>query len=220
MSSASCQVDIENEIAVLTLLRPYCLNIAGKRDLTETVKGLAEDQSVRALIVTSSHPQAWLVDVAELANMPPAETRAFSEAGHVLVDALSNLSFPTIAAVNSPALGGGCELAVACDLLYAGKDAQFGQIECLGGVIPGFGGTWRLVQRVGMSRAMEMIFTAEVLSADQAQEINLILEVVRGERLLDHCRDIAHEDQGYRPICRFFGKASSFKRSGEGVVRG
>jgi len=155
------------------------------------VKGLAEDQCVRALIVTSSHPQAWLVDVAELANMTPVEARAFSEAGHVLVDALSNLSFPTIAAVNSPALGGGCELAMACDLLYAGKDAQFGQIECLGGVIPGFDGTWRLVQRVGMSRAMEMICTAEVLSADQAREINLVLEVVPGERLLDHCRDIA-----------------------------
>lgn len=195
MQSQTCQVSTSENVATLTLIRPHCLNIAGKHELTETIAKLAESPSIRALIITAGDPQAWLVDVAELVNMSPADAQSFSEAGYRLAEALANLPCPTIAAVNSPALGGGCELVLACDLAYAGEQAQFGQIECLGGVIPGFGGTWRLAQRLGLSKAMEMIFTGAVLSATQARDIGLILEVVPGDRLLSHCRDVAHRIQ-------------------------
>lgn len=191
MSSPACQVDIDDGVAVLTLLRGFCLNIAGKHELTDAIGELRTNQSLRALIITSVHPQAWLVDVAELVKMPPSDARAFSEAGYALADALSDLPFPTIAAVTGPALGGGCELALACDLLYAGENAQFGQIECIGGVIPGFGGTWRLAQRVGLAKAMEMIFTGALLSAQQAREFGLVLDVLPEDRLLPHGREVA-----------------------------
>ena len=175
MQSQTCQVSTSENVAILTLIRSHCLNIAGKHELTETIGKLAENPSIRALVITGAYPQAWLVDVAELVNMTLSEAASFSEAGHRLAEALASLPFPTIAAVNSPALGGGCELVLACDLAYAGEQAQFGQIECLGGVIPGFGGTWRLAQRVGLSKAMEMIFTGAILSATQARDIGLIL---------------------------------------------
>lgn len=193
MSSKAGQVGIDDGVAVLTLLRGHCLDIAGKHEITATIGELRTNQSVRALIITSAHPRAWLVDVAELVNMTHSDARAFSESGYALADALSDLPFPTVAAVSGPALGGGCELALACDLIYADENAQFGQIECMGGVIPGFGGTWRLAQRVGLVKAMEMIFTATVLSAQQAREIGLVLDVVSGDRLLPHCHEVAQK---------------------------
>jgi enoyl-CoA hydratase len=156
---------------------------------------LAENESLRALVIAGADPQAWLVDVAELVEMTPSDAQSFSEGGHRLAAALEGLPFPTIAAVNAPALGGGCELVLACDLAYAGEHAQFGQIECLGGVIPGFGGTWRLVQRVGLMKAKEMIFTGAILTAAQALSIGLILDVVPEDRLLAHCLDVAYKIQ-------------------------
>lgn len=195
MQSQTCQVSTSENVATVTLMRAHCLNIAGKHELTETIGKLAENPSIRALVITAADPQAWLVDVAELANMTPSEAQSFSEGGYRLAEALVNLPFPTIAAVDCPALGGGCELVLACDLAYAGEQAQFGQIECLGGVIPGFGGTWRLAQRVGLSKAMEMIVTSAVLSASHARDIGLILEVVPRDRLLPHCRGVAQRIQ-------------------------
>ncbi len=162
---------------VLTLDRPHAISIAGKHALTETLRHLADRRDVRALILTAGHPQAFLVDVSELADMDAAGARAFSAAGHALAAALESLPFPAIAAVEGPALGGGCELVLACDLAYAGARATFGQIEGMGGVMPGFGGTWRLARRVGFSRALEMMMTAAIIDAPTAKSYGLVLDV-------------------------------------------
>jgi enoyl-CoA hydratase len=170
------------EIAILTARRPFSLDSSGKAELTNAVLRLNTTKVPRALILTASHAQAFLVDVAELADMSPTEARSFSAAGHRLAQTLEDAPYPIIAAVEGPALGGGCELILACDLTIAGEGASFGQIEALGGVMPGFGGTWRLARRVGYQRALEMMFTSAIVDASTAQAYGLILAVTpRGE---------------------------------------
>lgn len=172
----------EGEVAIVALQRPFSLNSAGKTALTNAVAQLNSTQTPRALILSAAHPQAFLVNVAELADMSATEARAFSSAGHRLAQVLEDAPYPTIAAVEGPALGGGCELALACDLTIAGEGASFGQIEALGGVMPGFGGTWRLARRVGYQRALEMMFTAAIIDAFTALGYGLVLAVTpKGE---------------------------------------
>lgn len=190
---STVSLEQSNNIAILTLTRPNSLNIAGKHELLHTLRELALNENLRALIVASGHPEAFLVDVAELAPMSSKEARAFSEAGHQVAAALADLPFPTIAAVDGQALGGGCELVLSCDLAYASDRSHLGQIEVMGGIIPGFGGTWRLAHRVGLQRACEMIFSAAVVDADRAKNLGLVLDVIPTEKLLSHCLDIAEK---------------------------
>jgi enoyl-CoA hydratase len=183
----------DDTVAVLTLSRPHCLDVAGKHALLDAVNSLAERPNLRALIIAASHPQAWLVNVAELVDMSPATARAFSHAGHQLADALARLPVPVIAAVDSAAFGGGCELVLACDITLAGEAARFGQIEAMGGVLPAFGGTWRLARRVGHQRAMQMLFTAEVVDAQTAKLIGLAIDVVASADLMNRAHALAFE---------------------------
>jgi enoyl-CoA hydratase len=178
-------------VAVLTLSRPHCLDIAGKHALLDAVDSLSARTELRALIITAKNSQAWLVNVAELVEMSPADARAFSHAGHRLADALARLPVPVIAAVDAPALGGGCELVLACDVTIAGAMARFGQIEALGGVLPAFGGTWRLARRVGHQRAIRMLFTAEVVDAETAKAMGLVMDVVPSAELMDRAQALA-----------------------------
>jgi enoyl-CoA hydratase len=180
----------DDAITVLTLSRPHCLDVEGKHVLIEAVNSLIKNMTLRVVIIAASHPQAWLVNVAELSQMSPAEARKFSQAGHKLADALVSLPVPVIAAVDGSALGGGCELVLACDIAIAGTMARFGQIEAMGGVLPAFGGTWRLALRVGYQRAMPMLFTAEVVDAQTAKSIGLVLDVVPSSELLDRARGL------------------------------
>jgi enoyl-CoA hydratase len=191
--SSTISLEQVGTTAVLTLTRPYSVNIAGKHELLQTLRQLAQQENLRALIVASGHPAAFLVDVAELVNMTATEAQAFSEAGQQVVAALAELPFPTIAAVDGQALGGGCELVLSCDLAYASDRSHLGQIEVMGGVIPGFGGTWRLAHRVGLQRACEMIFSAMVVDADRAKQLGLVLDVVPAEQLLSHCHNVADQ---------------------------
>jgi len=185
-------LDREEQVAILTLRRAHCLDIGGKRALTEIFQNLASNLgSIRAVILCATHPAAWLVNVEELADMPSAEGRIFSHHGHQLARAIADLPVPVIAAVDAPALGGGCELVLACDLALAGDQAQFGQIEAMGGVMPAFGGTWRLEERVGYQRAMAMMFTGEVADAETAMRYGLVLEVHRSSDLLQAARQAA-----------------------------
>lgn len=191
MSASSFTVTREGEVAVLMLQRAFSLDSAGKAELTSIISDLKTIQPPRVMILTDIHSQALLVNVVELADMSAAEARAFSSAGHRLAQVLDDVPFPTIAAVEGRALGGGCELALACDLTIAGEGAKFGQIEALGGVMPGFGGTWRLARRVGFQRACEMMYTGSVIDAITAKAYGLVLEVTRAGEAMAAAKELA-----------------------------
>ncbi|HVP29314.1 MAG TPA: enoyl-CoA hydratase-related protein [Myxococcota bacterium] len=176
-------------VAVVTLARPKVLNALDRATLEALlacVEGLARDPELRALVLTGEgRAFAAGADIAEMRALDPAGARAFSELGHRAMAALEALPVPTIAAVNGFALGGGCELALACDWIYASAKARFGQPEVNLGLIPGFGGTSRLVRRVGVAWAKELSLSGEPVDAETAQRIGLANRVFAPEELLD-----------------------------------
>jgi enoyl-CoA hydratase len=135
-----------------------------------------------------------------MAKMAPAEAKAFADAGHKLGALLEAAHFPVIGAVNGFALGGGCELALACDFLYASDKAKFGQPEVNLAVIPGFGGTQRLARRVGIARAKELCFTGDMIGAEEALRIGLVNAVVPGAELLAKVRSVAEKIASKGPL--------------------
>ncbi|HVN39117.1 MAG TPA: enoyl-CoA hydratase-related protein [Myxococcota bacterium] len=175
-------------VALLTLDRADALNALDRElihDLEARLAELAPDAGVRALVLTGAgRAFAAGADIAQMRGMTPAEAEAFSRLGHRVFGALEALPIPTIAAVNGYALGGGCELACACDWIYASTKARFGQPEVNLGIIPGFGGTSRLARRVGLARAKEMVLTGAPLAAEEALRIGLVNRVFPPEELL------------------------------------
>jgi enoyl-CoA hydratase len=186
----------DGSIVTVTLLRAQCLDVAGKRDLTAVFGDLSQDARARAVILASGHPQALLVDVGELAHMTAADALSYSRAGQHLMETIEALPVPVIAAVSGPALGGGCELVLSCDLAVCTEDATFGQIEVNGGVVPAFGGTWRLVRRTGYQRACQMIYTGAIVDAPTAKAYGIVLDVVPSDELLTHCHALATQMVG------------------------
>jgi enoyl-CoA hydratase len=186
----------EGFVATLTVNRPKSLNALNAKTLREMTGAVREiaDQS-RALILTGAGDKAFVAgaDIAEMAPMTPWSAREFSELGHVLTALLEDIPCATIAAVNGYALGGGLELAVACDMIYASENAKLGLPEVTLGVTPGFGGTQRLVRLVGKLRAKEIIFTGEMVDAQTAARIGLVNSVVPQQELLDHCKKVAEK---------------------------
>jgi len=168
-------------VALLTLNRPDALN-ALNRSLLETFADrtaeIAADSTVRAVVVTGAgRAFAAGADIAAMREMTAIEGEAFSRLGHRVLASLEDLWVPTIAAVNGFALGGGCELACACDWIYATRRARFGQPEVSLGLIPGFGGTSRLPRRVGVAWARELVITGEPIAAEVAERIGLVNRV-------------------------------------------
>jgi enoyl-CoA hydratase len=185
--------DDAGTVAIVTLERAQCLDVAGKHELTELFTRIGDDDTVRVVILTGGHPEALLVDVAELAHMTPTAALAYSRAGQELMSVLETLPVPVMAAVSGPALGGGCELVLGCDLAVGSTEATFGQIEANGGVVPAFGGTWRLARRVGYQRACQLIFTAGIVSADLARDYGLVLDIYSREDLMPRCLELASQ---------------------------
>ncbi len=176
-------VSREGAIATVTLNRPDKLNALNEQLLGELAAALAElarDASVRVAILTGAGDKAFAAgaDIAAMSEMTPARAKAFADLGHAIGDRIEGAPFPFIAAVNGFALGGGCELALACDFVYASDRAKLGQPEVNLGVIPGFGGTQRLARRVGIARARELCYTGDVVGAEEARRIGLVNEVV------------------------------------------
>jgi enoyl-CoA hydratase len=176
-------------VALLTLNRPKTLNAldsATLEALEARCREVAADAGARALVL-SGEGRAFAAgaDIAELRGLAPLEARRFSELGHRAMAALESLSIPTIAAVHGYALGGGCELALACDWIYASEKARFGQPEVKLGLIPGFGGTSRLLRRVGVAWAKEIVLSGEPIDAETAQRIGLVNRIFAPDVLLE-----------------------------------
>jgi len=176
-------------VELLTLDRPKALNALDRatlEELRDQCERLGADTAVRAVVLTGEgRAFAAGADIAEMRRMNAAEAAAFSKLGHQMGEALESRSIPSIAAVNGYALGGGCELALACDWIYASSRARFGQPEVALGLIPGFGGTSRLVRRVGIAWAKEMVLTGATIDAELAQRIGLVNRIFEADELLD-----------------------------------
>jgi enoyl-CoA hydratase len=191
MALENIRFRVEDGVGVATVDRPKALNALDARtvaDLAELAEQVRGDPAVRALVLTGAGDKAFVAgaDISQMAGMGPLEARRFAEAGQRALQALEELPLVTVAAVNGFALGGGCELAMACDLVYASERARFGQPEVNLGIIPGFAGTQRLPRRVGPQRALEMILTGDMADAASAKAWGLVLEVLPPEKLLPH----------------------------------
>lgn len=174
------------EVLRITINRPSALNALNRavvRELTSAVEDL--EPAVRVVVLTGAGPKAFVAgaDIQEMAQLSPAEAAAFSRAGHALGERLEQLDAVVIAEVNGYALGGGCELMLACDFAIGADTARLGQPEVGLGVTPGFGGTTRLVRRIGPGRARQLLYTGEQIKADEAKAIGLLNEVVPAAEL-------------------------------------
>lgn len=179
---------VENGIAKIIIDRPKALNALNSEVLQELKKAIAEIQNrmdIRVLLIQGGGEKSFVAgaDIAEMSNLNPLEGCEFGRLGQEVFSSLSELPFPTIAVIQGFALGGGCELALACDIRIASEKAKFGQPEVGLGIIPGFGGTQRLARLVGPGQAKKLIFSAEIISAAQALEIGLVEQVVAPEQL-------------------------------------
>src|SRR5881394_1370386 len=186
-------VEREGPLATITVNRPKSLNALNSHTLRELTQAVRECADQRAIILTGAGEKAFVAgaDISEMAPMTPWAAREFSELGHVLTALIEDIPCAAIAAVNGYALGGGLELAVACDMIFASENAKLGLPEVTLGVTPGFGGTQRLVRLVGKLRAKEIIFTGEMVDAQTACRIGLVNEVVPQAQLLAHCKKVA-----------------------------
>jgi enoyl-CoA hydratase len=197
-------VERKEHVATITISRPEKLNAldpATVSGLIRAVHDLLASDPPRAAIITGAG-KAFVAgaDISAMATMTTTEARRFAESGHRLAALLEQAPFPVIAAVNGFALGGGCELALACDFIYASDKAKFGQPEVKLGVIPGFGGTQRLARRVGIGKARELCYTGDILGADEALRIGLVSAVFPGEELLEKTRAAAERIAAQGPL--------------------
>ena len=194
----------EGPILTLTLNRPEALNALNAQVLDDLDAALdaVDLNTVRCLIFTGTGDKAFAAgaDIAAMANMTPEEAAAFSRRGNEVFRRIETFPLPTVAAVNGYALGGGCELAMACDIRLCSENAVFGQPEVTLGITPGFGGTQRLMRLVGMGKAKELIFSARTVKAAEALEIGLVNAVYPPEELLPAAKKLAERIARNAPI--------------------
>lgn len=195
-------LEVADQIAVLQIARPAALNALNSETLDELEQVLTEIEArddVKVLILTGGPDKKGDefksfvagADISEMVNFSAAEARAFGMKASKPFFKLTNMRQVTIAAINGFALGGGCEIAMACDIRIAAENALFGQPECGLGIIPGFGGTQRLARLVGLGRAKELIFTCDSIKADEAYRIGLVNKVVAKEELMATAKAMA-----------------------------
>jgi enoyl-CoA hydratase len=193
MNFENVNVEKDGAIAVITLNRPQALNAlsyALVKDLSLAMQELDRDPDVRVMIVTGGEKVfAAGADIKEMADRGPFDERIHERLGYR--DQINKIAKPVIAAVSGFALGGGCELAMSCDLIIASETARFGQPEVNLGIIPGSGGTQRLTHLVGKHRAMEMVLTGDIINAADAERFGLVNRVVPVELLLEEARNVA-----------------------------
>jgi len=197
--------ETKGPIAYVTVNRPEVLNALDSDtwgELERAFEEAREDPTVRGVILTGSGEKAFIAgaDISELAEVTAVEAQKSSRFGQSVLDLIENLGKPVIAAVNGFALGGGCETAMACTIRIASEKAKFGQPEVTLGLLPGGGGTQRLPRLVGKGRALQLILSGEIISAQEAYRIGLVNEVVPPAELIPRAEAILHRILANAPI--------------------
>jgi enoyl-CoA hydratase len=195
----------KNSIAYITVNRPKvlnALNTATMGELRAAFQDAKDDNAVRVVIMTGSGEKAFIAgaDINELNKLSPVEAKEYTHRGQAVFDLIENLGKPTIACINGFALGGGCELAMACTMRLASENAKLGQPEVKLGIIPGYGGTQRLPRLVGKGMAMQLNLTGEMISAQEAHRIGLVNELVTAAELIPRAEAIAAKIVANAPL--------------------
>jgi enoyl-CoA hydratase len=196
---------VQDGILTVSINRPDKLNALNKNTIKEISEAIAEgsaDKAVKGIIITGAGEKAFVAgaDISEFQNIKTEEGKAFSAAGQAVFKSIELCSKPVIAAVNGFALGGGCELAMSCHIRVATTNAKFGQPEVKLGLIPGYGGTQRLVQLIGKGKAMELSITADMIGADEALQLGLVNYVVAPDQLMAKCTEILNKIKAVSPM--------------------
>jgi enoyl-CoA hydratase len=205
MSFDNLQIERDGAVTVIILNRPKVLNALNAQtldELTAAFDAVAADPEVRAVILTGAGDKSFVAgaDINELAVQTPVGGRDHARRGQRLFDRIERLGKPVIAAVNGFALGGGCELAMACTMRLAADTARFGQPEINLGIIPGYAGSQRLPRLVGRGRAQELLLTGDMISADEAFRIGLANRVVPAAQLMEEARKLAQKLAAKAPV--------------------
>jgi len=196
MNYKTLLIEIKDNIAVLTLNRPEKLNALNSQtliDLDSAFDELKNNDEIFVIILTGSGEKAFVAgaDISELNKLDTISAKDFSKKGQAVFDKITKCEKPVLAAVNGFALGGGCELALACHIRIASENAKFGQPEVNLGIIPGYGGTQRLARLINTGRAMEYILTGDMINAEEAFRIGLVNKVYSPDQLMDKAIEIA-----------------------------
>ncbi len=205
MALENVKFEKKNKIAYVTIDRPQvlnALNMATMQELEQVFTELAADTETRVVILTGGGEKAFVAgaDINELAKNNPVEAKAYTHRGQAVLDLIENLGRPVIACINGFALGGGCEIAMACTMRLASENAKLGQPEVKLGIIPGYGGTQRLARLVGKGLAMQMVLTGDMISAQEAHRIGLVNEVLPADKLIPRAEEIAGKIIGMAPL--------------------
>ena len=195
MSYQTLLLETENNICTITINRPDKLNALNKdvfNDLDNVMDEIKNNPEIKSAIITGAGPKAFVAgaDITEFAGLTKEEAAALAQRGQDIFLKIENSPKPVVAAVNGFALGGGCELAMACHFRLCSDNAKFGQPEVNLGLIPGYGGTQRLVQLIGKGKAMELLMSAHLIDAAEAKQLGLVNYVTTAETLLDRTKQI------------------------------
>src|SRR6184192_398420 len=196
MTFSNILFEKKNSIAYVTVNRPKvlnALNMATMEELCAAFHDIKNDAGVRVVILTGAGEKAFVAgaDIGELNKQDPVEAKEYTHRGQAVLDLIENLGKPVIACINGFALGGGCEIAMACTMRLASDNAKLGQPEVKLGIIPGYGGTQRLPRLVGKGIAMQLLLTGEMISAQEAHRIGLVNEVLPAAQLIPRAETIA-----------------------------
>lgn len=195
----------ENHIAIVTINRPKALNALNSEtlfELDQTIDEILKDEDIYVVLITGAGEKAFVAgaDIMEMKDLNVIQGRKFSMLGNKIFRKIENMEKPVIAALNGFTLGGGCELAMACDIRIASTKAKFGQPEVGLGITPGFGGTQRLSRLVGMGTAKELLYTGRVIDSNEAYRIGLVNKLIEPERLMEEAKNLAISIAANAPI--------------------